>query len=56
VRCRQQVLKRSTRLRPNLCLENAGPPVCLILGGGSSVSSGIPPWEAFDGEVLGLLE
>ncbi len=27
----------------------------LILSAGSSVSSGIPPWEAFVGEVLGLL-
>jgi hypothetical protein len=35
---------------------NAGPPACLILGAGSSASSGIPPWKAFDGEVLGLLE
>jgi hypothetical protein len=37
------------RLRPNLCLETAGLPACLILGAGSSESSGMPLWEAFAG-------
>jgi hypothetical protein len=47
--------KKIDTVAGNLCLKNAGPPACLILSARSSVSSGIPPWEAFDGEVLGLL-
>jgi hypothetical protein len=43
--------KKIDTVAAELCLENAGLPACLIFGAGSSVSSGIPPWE-----VLGLLE
>jgi hypothetical protein len=42
------------RLRPNLCLETAGLPACLIPGAGSSESSGMPLWEAFAGGVEAL--
>jgi len=36
--------------------KTAGLPACLILGAGSSESSGMPLWEAFAGGCLGLLE
>ena len=44
------------RLRPNLCLENAGLPACLILGAGSSESSGMPLGRRSPGvlEALGV--
>ena len=47
--------KKIDTVAAELVPQNAGLSVCLILDAGSSVSSGIPPWEAFDGEVLGLL-